>query len=280
MRDYGKVHTSFWTSANIRALSEDGRSLAFYLLTCPHGTIAGVFRLPDGYICDDMQWGSERVNTTLAELFANGFATRCEVTKWVWVIKHLEWNPPENPNQKKAAAKMADQVPNSCVWKDDFIGECGVFMGIEVPIKQEPLPNPSETLSQPVTVTVTVTETVSSLSPAKLPTCPTKDLIDLYHQTLPELPVVKLLNDGRKKALATFWKWVLTSTRTDGQPRATTHAEAMEWVESYFKRARENNFLMGRISQVGAHAGWVCDLDFLLTEKGKKQVIEKTKEAA
>lgn len=25
MRDYGKVHTSFWASANIRSMSEDGR---------------------------------------------------------------------------------------------------------------------------------------------------------------------------------------------------------------------------------------------------------------
>ena len=146
MRDYGKVHTSFWTSSNIRELSEDGRALAIYLLTCPHGTIAGVFRLPDGYACEDLQWTSERVKTTLAELFANGFATRCEVTKWVWVTKHFEWNPPENPNQKKAAAKMAAQVPDSCSWKAVFIGKCAVHMGMDV----TPEVNPSATLPQPL----------------------------------------------------------------------------------------------------------------------------------
>lgn len=74
MRDYGKVHTSFWASANIRNLSEDGRALALYLLTCPHGTIAGVFRLPDGYASEDLQWTSKRVREGFAELFANGFA--------------------------------------------------------------------------------------------------------------------------------------------------------------------------------------------------------------
>lgn len=153
MRDYGKVHTSFWTSSNIRELSEDGRALAIYLLTCPHGTIAGVFRLPDGYACEDLQWTAERVKQTLSELFANGFATRCEVTKWVWVTKHFEWNPPENPNQKKAAAKMAAQVPDSCSWKADFIGKCAIHLGIE----SEPFPNPSVTLSQSVSVSVTGT---------------------------------------------------------------------------------------------------------------------------
>ena len=71
MRDYGKVHTSFWTSETIRSMSEDARILAMYLLTCPHNTIAGVFRLPDGYICDDMQWPIERVLKAFAETVEN-----------------------------------------------------------------------------------------------------------------------------------------------------------------------------------------------------------------
>lgn len=156
MRDYGKVHTSFWTSSNIRQLSEDARTLAMYLLTCPHGTIAGVFRLPDGYACEDLQWGSERVREGFHELSISGFATRCDVTKWVWIAKHFEWNPPENPNQRKAIAKVASQVPEECGWRASFIAECGEFFGV----KTEPFGNPSETVSESGTVTVTVTETV------------------------------------------------------------------------------------------------------------------------
>ncbi len=145
MRDYGKVHTSFWTSLNIRSMSEDGRALAMYLLTCPHGTIAGVFRLPDGYACEDLQWSPERVKEGFDELFRNGFANRCETTKWVWIVKHFDWNPPENPNQKKAAYKVAAQVPEECGWKPDFMRDCGVFFGVEIPI----IPNPSGTLPEP-----------------------------------------------------------------------------------------------------------------------------------
>ena len=144
MRDYGKVHVSFWTSLNIRSMSEDGRTLAMYLLTCPHGTIAGVFRLPDGYACDDLQWDQSRVSKGFDELFSNGFAYRCETTKWVWILKHYEWNPPENPNQKKAALKVANQVPDNCAWKLDFIRDCGDFIGLS---EQEKL-NRIETLSK------------------------------------------------------------------------------------------------------------------------------------
>ena len=145
MRDYGKVHTSFWSSATTRSLSEDGRTLALYLLTCPHGTIAGVFRLPDGYACEDLQWEPKRVHEGFAELLANGFANRCETTKWVWVTKYLEWNQPENPNQRKAVAKIATQVPAECAWNLDFMRVCGKFWGAETPAEAKGL----ETVKQP-----------------------------------------------------------------------------------------------------------------------------------
>lgn len=145
MRDYGKVHTSFWSSATIRSMSEDARNLAMYLLTCPHSTIAGVFRLPDGYVCEDLQWTSERVNQGFAELLAKGYANRCETTKWVWVCKHLEWNKPENPNQCKSAAKVASGVPDECTWKLDFMRVCGPLLGLST----VEVSNPSATVPQP-----------------------------------------------------------------------------------------------------------------------------------
>lgn len=145
MRDYGKVHTSFWSSATIRSMTEDGRVLAIYLLTCPHNTISGVFRLPDGYACEDLQWTSERVVEGFAELFQKGFANRCETTKWVWLIKHFDWNQPENPNQRKAAAKVALSIPEDCIWRAQFLGLYAVMLGIP----WSPPANPSATVLEP-----------------------------------------------------------------------------------------------------------------------------------
>lgn len=131
MRDYGKVHAKFWSSPTTRSLSDDGRLLALYLLTSPHSTITGVFRAPDGYVCEDMKWTPERVAKAFTELLTKGFANRCETSKWVWVMKHLEWNPPENPNQRKSAAKVALGVPDDCGWKLDFMRVCGPSLGID-----------------------------------------------------------------------------------------------------------------------------------------------------
>jgi hypothetical protein len=146
MRDYGKVHTAVWASDTIRALSDDGKMLAMYLMTSPHSTIAGVFHLPDGYVCEDIRWSLERVIEGFKELFREGFANRCETTKWVWVNKHLDWNPPENPNQRKSAAKVAQSVPDKCCWKAEFMRVCGPSLGVAPAEKA----NPSSTVGEPL----------------------------------------------------------------------------------------------------------------------------------
>ena len=146
MRDYGKVHTSFWSSATTRAMTEDARTLALYLITSPHSTIAGAFRLPDGYVCEDLQWTSERVGEGFTELLSKGFANRCGTTKWVWVCKHLEWNPPENPNQRKSALKIAMSIPDECLWKPAFMRVSGPLLGIDDSVSS----NPSATVTEPL----------------------------------------------------------------------------------------------------------------------------------
>lgn len=114
------------------------------------------------------------------------------------------------------------------------------------------------------------------VQPPTLPSCPHDDLIATYHEVLPELPKVRLATPDRRKALAKTWRWVLTSRRADGERRATTASEAREWFRDYFTRARSNDFLMGRTHRAGEHAGWQCTLDFLLTDRGLKHVIERT----
>lgn len=119
MRDYGRVHHTFWSSSTTGPMGDDAKMLALYLMTCSHNTIAGMFRLPDGYVLEDLQrWDAERVSKGFQELSRDGFARRCPATKWVWICKHLEWNPPENPNQWKAVQKVVDSVPNDCEWRE------------------------------------------------------------------------------------------------------------------------------------------------------------------
>lgn len=157
MREYGKVFCDIWASEDFRSLNEDGRALALYLLTCQHCTAVGAFRLPDGYATEDLQWTAERVSKGFVEVSRKGFATRDERSKWVVIHKFLVWNPIENPNQAKSAAKLLAQMPEgeakSLLMKGfELSGKYLSTLGIE------PLRKGSETLSQPGTGAVTGTE--------------------------------------------------------------------------------------------------------------------------
>lgn len=160
MKDYSKVFTSFWTSADIRKMPEDARMLALYLLTSPHSNMIGCFRIPDAYVADDMQWGSERVSKGFAELYANGFATK-GADHWCVIHNFLKWNPIENPNQGIAAARQFEQVPVSSPAKSLCANALSLYAGKVDPASYEPFRNPTATLPEPVTVTVTVTGAVA-----------------------------------------------------------------------------------------------------------------------
>lgn len=144
MREFGKIYSRFWTSPDIVALSDQGKLLACYLMTCSHGNITGLYRLPNGYVTDDLGWSPETVGEGFYELFANGFIDRDEATGWTLVHRFLKWNRVENPNQGKAFEKMFDQIPEVPM-KSELAAIALEF----VPHLREPFRNRLETVSEP-----------------------------------------------------------------------------------------------------------------------------------
>jgi len=267
MRDYGKVHTTFWSSTTIRGLSEDARALALYLLTCPHGTIAGVFRLPDGYACEDLQWAPERVAEGFRELFAKGFANRCETTKWVWICKHFDWNKPENPNQRKSAAKVALSIPDECAWKPDFMRVSADFLGIDWPENR----NPSATVAEPFAnqkqeqeqeqeeKLESSDEDSSPESGSAADTgdllgdsgdvpgarnCPIQRIVALYHRELPMLAQVRELPEQTAKMIRARW-------------RSDPARQSLDWWRDFFRYVARCPFLVGEKTDFQADLLWL-----------------------
>jgi uncharacterized protein YdaU (DUF1376 family) len=117
------------------------------------------------------------------------------------------------------------------------------------------------------------------LSADELPTW-MQSLVDLYHETLPELPAVRVMDVARRQALIDFRDWVMASKRPDGKPRATCADEFLIWTRDYMSRARNNDFIMGRGPKSQDHKNWRCSIEFLLSSKGVKKVVEETLETA
>lgn len=110
MREYGQIQTCFWSNYDIQQLSDQAKLLATYLMTGPHSNGLGCYRLPDGYVQDDLIWPSETVSKRFGELFQIGFSKRCERTKFVFIPKFLFWNPIANPNVAKSRIKEFETV--------------------------------------------------------------------------------------------------------------------------------------------------------------------------
>jgi hypothetical protein len=139
MRDYGKVHTSFWASDTLRDLDADAKLLALYLLTSQHTHMAGVFNLPNAYASHDLGWTSERLSNGFKTLSDSGWLRRC--TNWVWIVKFAKFNTPDNPNQRKAIAKQLALVPDNCSFRGELLGSSEpLFNGYVNPPIPTPIP--------------------------------------------------------------------------------------------------------------------------------------------
>jgi hypothetical protein len=242
----------------VRALSDDGRALALYLLTSPHTTIVGAFRLPDGYVCEDMQWTAQRVAKAF-ETLSKGFAKRCETTKWVWIEKFLEWNTPENPNQWKAAHKIASQVPDECAWKLAFLRALIVAEGGN----PGPEANPSETVPEPFRNQEQEQEQeqentyVAGATARDLE----KQILDAYHELLPNLPAVKIWGKDEKKNL---------TDRIRESVKRGVAADTPDYWRRFFAKVAASDFLSGRTKDP-----WRCGgLKWLIKPKNFPKVIE------
>lgn len=130
---FGKVDDRFWTDEKIRSYSDAGKLLALYLLTSPHRTLIGCYRLPIGYICDDLRWTADQVATVLTEL-ASGerpFIVR-DRDGWTVIVNFLRYEKFTSPNHFKSADYLLSRIPKespvftivcaglSQIWRDDW----------------------------------------------------------------------------------------------------------------------------------------------------------------
>jgi uncharacterized phage protein (TIGR02220 family) len=143
MRIYGSIQTKFWVHPEIKKLSDQAKLLGAYLLSSPHTNMLGCFRIPIGYIAEDLNWDSDLVRKALNELSAILFITYD--SDWIFIGNFLKYNPIENPNQGKSIAKLFDDVPKNIVFSSQLINKLQEYSEY----LQDDFINRLETLSEP-----------------------------------------------------------------------------------------------------------------------------------
>ena len=84
---------------------------------------------------------------------------------------------------------------------------------------------------------------------AEVNSCPYQQIVDLYHDKLPMLPRIKILNDARKRSIKTRWINELPDLHT--------------W-EKYFLDVAKSAFLTGRVDPGPGRRQFLADIDFLI----------------
>ena len=122
MSGYAKVLKSLWIEERFTSLPEESRHLLLYLITSPHTNSLGYYRLPNQYICADLQWDLVRVEKAWEPLEKSGLAHHCHKTQIVFLPENFKTNAPENPNVIKKWKLILLELPFSPLLKDFIAG--------------------------------------------------------------------------------------------------------------------------------------------------------------
>lgn len=284
MREYGQIQCAFWIDPELQSLSDEAVLLAVYLMTGPHSNGLGCYRLPDGYIQADRGWTPETIKKAFGELSDKGFAYRCERTGFVIIPNFLRWNPITNANVATAREREFYLVPKTFEhysllvqsliehgkhWSKGFLNHletlCEGFGKQEQEQEQE-----HDQINTPDGVFVAGAAddgqaqcAGGGVNPKKSnppPACPHQDIIDLYHEILPELPRVKVWDKQRQGFLRARW-------------REDAKRQNLDWWRRFFTAVRTSPWLMG---QVPGREGrvFVCTLEWLIRPTNFRKVIE------
>ena len=111
MAKYRPVDQRVWSDRRFLALSDDGRLLWLFLLTCPSSTpIPGLILGGDAALAEQLGWTAERFRKGFQEVFREGFKVARE-SRIVWLKNGLKYQPAGGPNAMKCWAGSWDDIP-------------------------------------------------------------------------------------------------------------------------------------------------------------------------
>ena len=304
MREYAKLAPTLWTGETGKALRKKGPEaliVAVYLMSSPHSNMLGLYYQPVMYMAHETGLGIEGASKGLLCCIEASFCSYDADTEMVYVHEMAAYQIgaalSSGDKRCKGIQKDYDALP-SCPflasWFDRYCADFNLTTrrenktkkldGTEAPSmphrSQEQEQEQEQEFEEANASSSSAEPTEAGQKKARTPNTPFEEIVALYHEVLPELPKIRVMDDDRKKLMAGLWKFVLTSKKSDGTPRATNESEALLWVRGYFERTRDNDFVMNRTARSEEHKNWRANLDYLCTSRGMKQVIEKTETAA
>jgi hypothetical protein len=113
---FNKLNSSFWIDKKVRSWDDKTRQLALYILTNPHRSTEGLYRLPKYYMAGDLEFKLEEIDEFLKKLIDCGFISYDWQNSLILIRKALKYDPTKNKNHQKAAIKILKELPKSVLF--------------------------------------------------------------------------------------------------------------------------------------------------------------------
>jgi uncharacterized protein YdaU (DUF1376 family) len=93
--------------------------------------------------------------------------------------------------------------------------------------------------------------------------CPVLEIVDLYHEILPELRQCLIVSDKRRQFISSRWKELYVAKEFEDKE------SGLEWVKAYFEMVKRSKFLTGKND-----SGWKADLEWLFNSSNFVKTVE------
>ena len=270
-----------------------GQGLWFFLLTGPHtGPIPGLFRAGRAAMAEELGWPLEAFDEAFQEVSQQGMAKADFVARLVWLPNAIKHNKPESPNVVKSWSTEFDLLPE-CPLKLEALealktficalgpGFSGAFMGtFEAPVKAPGKPSgkpsgktmPNQEQEQEQEQEVKAEGDTPPVSSKAADSCPYREIVDLYHEALPDNPRCKILSKSRQAAIKARWT---EAAKLSCKPFGyATRAEGLDAWRRFFEICAESAYLTGRVPGTNGRPPFVADIDFLVRPQRFAQILE------
>ena len=138
--------------------------------------------------------------------------------------------------------------------------------GVLAERKQSAIPE-TETETEGEIETELFVETDKSVVNPKRISCPTEELLNLYHEECKSLPRVLMLNDTRRRHLVSRWRDV------DAEDDLKSKDEGIQIFRQIFQQVHKSDFLSGRTQNRNGRV-WKASFDWLMMPTNFLKVVE------
>ena len=274
MAEYRTIRMGFWTDPYIEELDAKAKLLYIYLFTGPYTNNLGIVEATRRKIAYETAMTVQEVDKLLTQFESDGKVVCDPKKNIIFVTRFIRHQCSTSPRLMESLRKLAPSIPSEiiaralCVLypsvygvsKDDGDTVCipyGDGMGmVSIPSgelgswkgKEE---REDEEAGEPAV------------------RCPHQEIIKIYHETLPELPQIKVWKDSeRAEMLKTRWRERMKAGKY------TTVEEGLVYWRRLFQHIHETcDWLMGRISGHDGRA-FKADLAWMVRPENFAKIIE------